>query len=634
MINYKVNDIITPAELSGIHVGGNCGKMIDLFFETRVLSDFGKNEVFEETITAMREQKDDDTLVGFWRGEFWGKLAISASRVYLYTKDESLKEFLIDSTHRLLTLQREDGYLGSYKDADNIFPADGEKTREIIGWPCVWNWNVWCRKYTLWGLIEVYQITGDKEILCGAVKLADHLISQLERLGTKLHNVGTFYGLPAGSILKPMLMLYRITEDKKYLDFCLDNVKDWEREDGEMPNLITNALEYKKVHEWYPDPNSWAKAYEMMSCLDGLVELYRITGDKKYFKTVENMYKLLRKYEYNVLFSVGHNDQFADGANCENSLTEPCDVIHWMRVCSELYKLTGKSCYMDDIERAFYNPLLAGTLSDGTYSARVVRTQGMHGYEKQMDLKYSHCCTNNMPRGYLNFAESFCMFDKDTLYVNFYTEYTGILNTPMGKVDVEIYGTYLVDGKVHINIKTEKPMAVKFRIPAYSESTSIYIGDKLITPVSGDYCETTLKAGENTVHLDFTWKAEVRDYTGDISILPENHYKVRRFVEGTYRVETDHMVWNRRSTLVYGPLLLARSKKNGNTSFEMFGSDRTVCGRKYTCTLTPVQPKGTHLRFEAHFQNADDSFNVSVCDFATGTNERIKGEQEYFSVWF
>ena len=58
-----------------------------------------------------------------WSGEFWGKLAIGACRVYEYTKDESLKNFVHESAKRVLSYARPDEdfrvkrWLGDYTPA-------------------------------------------------------------------------------------------------------------------------------------------------------------------------------------------------------------------------------------------------------------------------------------------------------------------------------------------------------------------------------------------------------------------------------------------------------------------------------------------------------------------------------------
>ncbi len=635
MISYKVNDKIKNAPLESIRLGGAVGAVTDDFLYKRVLSDFAKNEIFEEALRAFAERRDDENAVGFWRGEFWGKLAISAVRTYRYTGDESLKGFLIDNAYRLLSLQDGDGYLNSYRDPDNILAADPKDTRAIMGWDCNWNWNVWCRKYTLWGLLEIYEMSHDAKILEGAVRLSDHLIDQLRRMGLRLCDVGTFNGLASCSIIKPMLMLYRYTENEKYLNFCIEEAASWEREDGHAPNIITNALADKPIHTWYPDPNSWAKAYEMLSCLDGLCELYRLTGEKKYFLTCEKMYELICEHELNVLFSVGYNDQFSHGAAHENSLTEACDVIHWMRLCSELYRLTGDVKYMGDIERAFYNPFLGASFSDGTWAARTVRSAGRNEKATQMDMKYSHCCTNNMPRGYLNAAEGFVTYSEDTLYINMYTEFEGSVKLSSGKADVRISGSYLSDGNVKIAITAEKPLKLMLRVPEYSTHTDICIdGDP--TSAEAGYFEAELAEGEHRAEIKFLWTPEIRDFSGAVEDFPDTDFRMKRFIESKFKFDREHMIWNRRSTLVYGPLLLTRSRKCGSTRDEMFGSDFTVCGKGYSCTLTPAAkiPENVRVCFNAHFENGKHSFDTTVCDFASGCNDYVGDDMELFSIWF
>ena len=84
MIPYAVTDSITPAKLENVTIGGYPAMKAKAFFDRRILSDYGMNEVFGEAEKAFYERIDDITGVGYWRGEFWGKLAISAARVCRY----------------------------------------------------------------------------------------------------------------------------------------------------------------------------------------------------------------------------------------------------------------------------------------------------------------------------------------------------------------------------------------------------------------------------------------------------------------------------------------------------------------------------------------------------------------------
>ena len=437
---------------------------MDAFFKNRVLSDEAKNKIFEEAEKAFSERIDDESVyVGYWRGEFWGKLAISASGVCEYTGDKNLKNFLSKKAAVLASLQDTDGYLGSYKQKNFLRVNDLDKAREAVGWDCNWCWNLWCRKYTLWGLLEIYKLNKDPAVLETAKRATDQYISMLKSENVKICDTGTFVGMPSMSILKPMLILYRETGDAKYLDFAKELVSYWDRDGNPPPNLLRNAFSAEPVRLWYPQLKNWEKAYEMMSCLEGLAEYHRVTGDKKALDAVVKIREKLLKDEKNILSSVGYNDMFVGGARQINGITEPCDAIHWMRINRELYLLTSDTKYLDEIEDTFYNAFLAGVARDGKWGARCVRSHGSHYIAKpQCKLNYNHCCVDNMPRAFLDFARTSLAKSGGELFVNFYSPYKG----KVGNVEVEVLGNYPVSDTAEVKIKSPEEVAVNFRVPS------------------------------------------------------------------------------------------------------------------------------------------------------------------------
>ncbi len=447
----------------------------------------------------------------------------------------------------------------------------------------------------------------------------------LTRLKIKISECGSFNGLPAGSILKPILVLYRHTGDSKYLDFAFSIVKDWERPDGTLPNILANALSNKPVHEWYPEPEVWAKAYEMMSCFDGVLELYRITGLEKYLTAVKNFYEQVWKHEQNTVFSVGFNHKFSNAWLYPNAISEPCDVIHWLRICSELYRLTGDVKYMDTFELSFYNPFLAGSYRDGTWGARGVRSVGRHMTNKgQADLQYSHCCVNNMPRGYVNAAESFVMREGDGLVINLYSDFTAKCDI----ADITISGSYLKNGKAVIAVDAKRDFDLKLCIPSWSEKT--HLNGSEIEPDNG-YFTVSLDSGATVICLDFQMKIVLRE----LAETPERFYcpdyRVRRYIEDT-SVPEDIMTWDKRATLVYGPLLLTRSKLLGNTEEEMFNSD-TVAHKGYKVEVTPIDAENVNYAFNVKFTNADGTYETKMCDYASGSNIPSYEDDKIFNVF-
>ena len=93
-VKPAVNDKVECAKLSDIKMGGYVGEKMDAFFKNRVLSDEAKNKIFEEAEKAFSERIDDESVyVGYWRGEFWGKLAISATAYANKREIKTLKIF-------------------------------------------------------------------------------------------------------------------------------------------------------------------------------------------------------------------------------------------------------------------------------------------------------------------------------------------------------------------------------------------------------------------------------------------------------------------------------------------------------------------------------------------------------------
>ena len=160
---YVRPNLVHAPRLEDTRLGGYAGELAERFFEERMLSREAC-EIFAEAESAFSHPVDDETLVGYWRGEFWGKLAISAARVCRYHGNEALRRTLRESAYRVLSFQRPNGYLGSYRDEDFVVPHELEAIRRATGQSTPWCWNIWCRKYTLWGLLECYELLGDEAL--------------------------------------------------------------------------------------------------------------------------------------------------------------------------------------------------------------------------------------------------------------------------------------------------------------------------------------------------------------------------------------------------------------------------------------------------------------------------------------
>ncbi len=653
MVEYSRKDRLNVPSLGDVSFCGAIEEKLQRVIYQRMTSDAAQNEVFAEAENAFVTQVDDENApIGIWQGEFWGKLMVSACRGAKYTGDEKLKEFLRKSVYKIMACQREDGYIGTYKNDKQVFVADLEEGRRIMGWDCTWTWNIWCRKYTLWGMLEAYELLGDEEILESAARSANQLIDMLEEMGARICETGTFYGVASGSILKPILVLYRHTGNKKYLDFALEIAKEWEDSDTACLKLIKLAIDGVPVTLWghtaadmepaseynplagegkpvfEPKDRGNAecagKVYEMQSCFDGLLELYRVTGTKKYLTATEMFFENIVKYEYNTLFSVGFNDLFIGGAHNPNSITEHCDVLHFIRLATELYKLTGEVRYIDFVELAFYNPFLAGVARDGSWAARGVRAAEGHMYARlQAGFTKNHCCTNNMPRGFMNVAETIALSDENGVYINLYGEAKATIHpTSLETVEISIGDGYLDRCAVSIEIDATltDTKSLMLRIPQWSIETEIICGGKTYTPVAGEYFELKFNSGKTVVDIKFDNSPRLIEKKYNFEFYPFTPYMAKRYFsdDGTHE---DTVIHSNRATLCVGPVLLAVSKDLGSTKEEMFNHP-TVFDKECECTVTPINAPGFMCAYDVTFKGKDGfELRLPMGDFASASDE-------------
>ena len=605
-----------PLMLAGaMALGGSVGAKMDAFFQSRVFGPEARGRIYEEAVGAFRTHADDK---GWWQGEYWGKTMLSSAAVAEYADDAGLKDWLREKARAFVKeFQRPDGYLGTYSDPYFVGgPVPGQPGKEVF---C---WNLWGRKYTMWALLEIARVADAPDLREAAARMMDQWIAQLRERNVRIEDTGYFSGLPSMSVLKPLLLLYGATGRRRYLDYADEIVAAWEREGNPVPNLLSNALGDRPVHAWYPNPGRWAKAYEMMSCLEGLVAYAAVKDRPQVRDAVVRIVSKLEAAELNGVGSVGFFDHFTHASVFPNVTTEPCDVTHWIRVNRDLYRATGEAHYLDTLEFAFYNAFLAGVYRDGKWGAHAVRSHGSRhrAAPHQVGMRFHQCCIDNMPRTFVDFAATAVDRTADgTLSVNLYSDATG----SDGAEKVEITGGYPFGDTVTVKVVSGKGGRIRFRNPRWFESLSL--DGK---PVSGAWGIAPLKPGENVFRLAFVRRARLVDAPADF----EPKARAREY-ETVH--ETPEMAGLARTApaarLCYGPLLLAKAKRLGCSRAEILDF-ASVNGRGFSCALAPLGTKGVDGAWTATFSRDGESFAVRVCDFASVADS--DDPENLFSIWF
>ena len=484
LVNPDLLEAWIPAN---IQIHGYLGEKIDLCINQRI-----KKQNIQDLIDPFKTRKETNR----WQTEFWGKWILSAIAAYEYNHDPELHKIIQEAVSGLIDTQTPDGYIGNYSPDAQLQ-----------------HWDIWGRKYTLLGLLAYYDISGDQKVLEASRKLADNLLTQVGQDKANIVKTGNYRGMPSSSILEPMVILYRHTGEKRYLDFAKYIVAQWETVDG--PKLISKAMGGIAVGDRFPKPDSWwswdngEKAYEMMSCYEGLLELYRVTGEPAYLKSAEMAVQSIIDTEINIAGSGTAFECFYHGGQRQTEPTyhtmETCVTFTWIKLCNNLLRLTANPMYADQIEKSVYNALMASMKFDGSQIAKYSPLEGMrHEGEEQCGM-HINCCNANGPRAFALIPKMAMMSGKDEVFINLYGQSSASFQlNPKNKVNLQQETSYPESDQIEITVQPEKPenFTLALRIPSWSNQTSITMNGLPVDGIkNGSYQKITRewKSGDKVI---------------------------------------------------------------------------------------------------------------------------------------
>jgi DUF1680 family protein len=505
---------------SNMVINGYLGDKVNLCITQRI-----KKQDVEHLIEPFRSRNE----TRLWQTEFWGKWILSAIASYEYNRDPEMLTIIKNAVSGILATQTPDGYIGNYSKEAQLQ-----------------HWDIWGRKYTMLGLLAYYDISEDSKALAAAKKLADHLLTQVGPGKVDIAKTGNYRGMPSSSILEPMVLLYKHTGEVRYLDFAKYIAAQWETPDG--PQLISKALDGINVGDRFPFPKVWwgwengQKAYEMMSCYEGLLELYRITGESSYLKSSEMAVQNIIDTEINVAGSGTAFECFYHGGQRQTEPTyhtmETCVTFTWIKLCNNLLRLTANPMYADQIEKTVYNALLASMKYDGSQIAKYSPLEGQRQHGEEQCRMHINCCNANGPRAFTLLPKMVFMTAANEIVVNLYSESTATIQlSSKNKISLQQKTTYPVGDQIELLVQPDKPekFTLSLRIPAWSSQSTVSLNGETAQGVqSGSYCK-----------IDREWKK------GDKVVL-------------TLDMSGRLIKLNGYQAIMRGPVLLARDSRFGD----------------------------------------------------------------------
>jgi DUF1680 family protein len=516
-------------------------------------------------------------------GEFVGKWLHAATLAWVNTHDAALREKLDLVAHGLCQCQMADGYLGTYLEKDR--------------WV---DWDVWAHKYNLLGLIAHARYTGNQESLDTCRRMGDLLCRTLGDGPEQrdIIKVGGHVGMASTSVLEPMVLLYRLTGEKRYLDFCNYILRAWEQPDG--PHILSTLLTTNRV-----DKVANGKAYEMLSCLNGVAELYRTTGERRLLEAVLIAWQDIVEKRLYLTGTASYRERFHDDNDLPNDLNvgENCVTVSWLQLNAELLRLTGEARFAEQLERTTLNQLLGAQRPDGTGWCMYAPLSGQKAFNDSKDILT--CCTASGPRGVALIPTFAVTTMAGGIAVNIFAPSKAELTLTDGhQVSVSLDTQYPADGLVRLTLHSATPheFVVKLRIPAWCQDARLSVNDKpLTTPVrAGDYAsvQRSWRDGDViTLQLPLTPR-----------LLVGEHYEN----------------WNRLA-LAYGPLVLAADDRlNPTIKVGQFRVPKTEVGK----LDFKVEQPGHVYSIKAQRIDTGEPVVVRLAPFAEAGSTR-----ETYQVW-
>jgi len=399
-----------------------------------------------------------------WAGEFVGKYLISGVQALRMSDDPRLRTTLGSVVARLVALQAADGYLGPWP-----------KHERLLG-----HWDLWGHYHVMLGLMLWHEHVGDPKAMAACRKAADLMCRTYLDTDRRVHQAGSHE--MNMSVVHGLARLYRKTGEPRTLAMAREVLKDFEAA-GDYYRLGLQGVEFHRT----PRPR-----WESLHALQGMVELYRITGDESFRRAFLHHWASMRRWDLRNTggFSSGER---ATGDPYRNDAIETCCVVAWMAVMIDALRLTDDPTIADDLELATFNAIAGAQHPSGAWCTYNTPMAGKRvpshiaiKFQARPDTPFLNCCSVNGPRGLGMLSEWAVMRQDDGLVVNHFGPMRAKATLADGTpAEIEVTGDYPIGATAQLRIRLPKPrsLTLRLRIPAWSAATSVAVNGKQVDGV-------------------------------------------------------------------------------------------------------------------------------------------------------
>ncbi|MHC4353162.1 MAG: glycoside hydrolase family 127 protein [Planctomycetota bacterium] len=413
----------------------------------------------------------------------------------------------------ILSAQADDGYLNTYYDNPQIKAKNPDNRFKPTNRFEFYNFAHLTQAAIAW-----YRSTGDRKLLDGMIKFADLICEKfsapnlLPYTRNRNNRPNLKYEHPNHEMA--MVELYRVTGNKRYLDFArhtLDQYGFWDFEEV------------------------WGHAVQETLLLAGGADVYLESGEPAMLTQLEKMWHDVRDRKMYItggIGSKGFGESFGGAYELpnESSYCETCAAISKVFWDYRMLLATGDCKYADDMERTLYNAVLVGISLDGTeyfYQNKMEVKPGKN--VRRMPWFGCSCCPPNVQRLLGSLQQYFYTVDDSGIAVHLYNTGRVRTETPSGRaIALQQATDYPTSGKVWIRAETAGEFSISLRVPGWAGEPKVEISGENVKDVRpGRYCSISRKWNRgDVIAIDFGMKPrlvpgneKVKDQAGKVAIL-------------------------------------------------------------------------------------------------------------------
>jgi len=562
--------VLSPVDVRQVKVGGEIGRRIDVTCRNNLMV----LDLDKDFLPPFQKKEQAEGYIGL------GKTIDAAVRLAASTGDPAVVERKRKLVAATIAAQEPDGYLGLLRPDARVFAL----------------WDIHEMGYLIYGLTMDHRFFGEQASLEAARKLANYLIDRWSAEPDREPGGGMItVHMAVTGVESAMLALHDATQDRRYLDFCVQMRKlpEWNA------RIVTGRHGQIEGH-----------AYAHICRCIAQLRLNRLQPDQRLLKPAHDVIDFLTGHDGLVITGAcGDHECWHDTQEGTLNLGETCATAYLIRMLDELLRMEGRPLYGDLMERAIYNALFAAQSPDG----RRIRYYSPFDGPREYFKGDTYCCPCNYRRIVAELPGMICYRAGDGVLVNLYTPSTVKLALAgENTVTIRQETKYPQDGTVVLNVDPAQPAEFKLqlRVPRWCDTPA--------AAVNGERLSAEAKPGE-FLTINRRWQA------GD---------SVRLELPMKWRLVKGRQAQAGRVAVMRGPLVFglnrARHEKLAKVDLRLIVIDPDTL--QEPVADDSVHPGGLACRLQAWEPGAWYPMSKKTLDLTLTEFADPAGEAVYFKV--